>query len=123
MTINQRQGRTGMKKLVLLAVLCFASLSALTAQAPELFLQTGHSEGINAVAYSPDGGRIATGSYDDTIKVWDAENGRELMTLAGHSGWVSSVGFSPDGRHIISGSNDKTVKIWNAETGWEFRTL
>jgi WD40 repeat protein len=57
-----------MKKLVLLTVLCFAALSA-GAQSPELFLQMGHSGTINAVAYSPNGRRIATGSSDNTIKI------------------------------------------------------
>ena len=57
-----------MKKLVLLTVLCFAALSA-GAQSPELFLQMGHSGTINAVAYSPNGRRIAAGSSNNTIKI------------------------------------------------------
>jgi len=63
------------------------------------------------------------GSYDDTVKVWDAESGQEMLTLEGHPSYVTSVSFSPDGKRIVSGSNDNTVKIWDAETGQEMLTL
>jgi len=83
----------------------------------------GHSYGVTAVAVSPDGQRIASGSQDNTIKIWDATTGQEEKTLAGHSDWVWGVAFSPDGRRIVSGSNDKTMKIWDATTGQEEKTL
>ena len=57
----------------------------------------GHIEFVNSVAFSPDGRRIVSGSYDTTIKVWDAETGREIRTLEGHFAGVNSVAFSPDG--------------------------
>jgi WD40 repeat protein len=112
-----------MKKTLLVTALFCASLSALAAQTPEFFLQMGHSGIVYAVAYSPDGRRIATASFDDTIKIWDTESGRELRTLAGHTNTVYAVAYSPDGRRIATGSWDNTVKIWNAETGQEIRTL
>ena len=49
---------------------------------------------------------------DNTLKVWDAESGQEILTLKGHSGWVTSVSFSPDGKRIVSGSEDQTLRVW-----------
>ena len=54
-----------------------------------------------------------SGSYDNTLKVWDAQTGQEPLTLKGHSDAVTSVSFSPDGKRIVSGSDDKTVKVWD----------
>jgi WD40 repeat protein len=71
-----------------------------------------------SVAYSPDGRYIISGSYDKTIRIWNAETGSSVGTpLEGTLTLVRSVAYSPDGRHIISGSYDKTIRIWNAETG------
>ena len=75
------------------------------------------------MAFSPDGRRIVSGSYDKTVKVWDAATGQETLTLKGHSMAVTSVAFSPDGRRIVSGSEDGTVKVWDAATGQETLTL
>ena len=93
------------------------------ASGAELATFTGHTSQVNAVAYSPDGSRIVSGSDDKTIKVWDAVGGAELATLAGHTGFVQSVAYSPDGSRIVSGSTDKTVKVWDAAGGAELATL
>ena len=79
----------------------------------------GHNNSVNSVSFSPDGKCIASGSNDNTVKVWDVESGNEVLTLRGHSYGITSVSFSPDGKRIASGSYDKTVKIWDAETGQE----
>ncbi|EXK79656.1 hypothetical protein FOQG_15754 [Fusarium oxysporum f. sp. raphani 54005] len=63
------------------------------------------------------------GSYDNTVKIWDATTGACLQTLEGHSGWVTSVVFSADGQRLASGSYDNTVKIWDATTGACLQTL
>jgi len=74
----------------------------------------GHTNMVTCVVFSPDGSRIATTSWDRTIKLWDAATGRELLTLRGHTGGVVCVAFSPDGRRLASGSNDKTARVWDA---------
>jgi WD40 repeat protein/serine/threonine protein kinase len=75
-----------------------------------------------SVAYSPDGKRLATAGSAG-MKVWDAETGKETLTLKGHAGFVSSVAYSPDGKRLASASEDKTVKVWDAQTGRELLTL
>ncbi|KAK4140202.1 putative HET containing-domain vegetative incompatibility protein [Dichotomopilus funicola] len=84
-------------------------------------LQTfeGHSGWVQSVAFSPDGSRIASGSNDQTIRIWDAKSGKEVRKLEGHSDRVRSVAFSPDGSRIASGSDDQTIRIWDAKSGKE----
>src|SRR5689334_2355689 len=85
--------------------------------APELVLNIDHVGEITAVAVSPDSRRIASGSRDRTVKLWDAATGRLLRTLTGHRDAVLSVSFSADGATVYSGSRDGTVKAWVVETG------
>lgn len=75
------------------------------------------------MAFSPDGIRLASGSENNTVKLWNPATGRELATLSGHTGGVRSVAFSPDGTRLASGSWDKTVKVWDAATGRELATF
>ncbi|KAJ5730165.1 vegetative incompatibility protein HET-E-1 [Penicillium malachiteum] len=88
-------------------------------------LQTleGDSDRVRSVAFSPDGQTVASGSYNHTIKLWDARTGKELQTLRGHSGSIWSVAFSPDGQTVASSSDDHTIKLWDAHTGKELQTL
>ncbi|KAK6354376.1 hypothetical protein TWF730_008784 [Orbilia blumenaviensis] len=83
----------------------------------------GHSSYVLSVAFSPDGKQLASGFYDDTVKIWDLTTGVNLNTLKGHSGSIQSVAFSPDGRYLASGSGDGTIKIWNTITGVNLSTL
>jgi WD40 repeat protein/tRNA A-37 threonylcarbamoyl transferase component Bud32 len=89
----------------------------------ELKALRGHTGPILAVAYSPDGQRIVTGSADHTAKVWDAARGKELLTLRGHTEPVKSVAFSPDGQRILTGSWDNTAMLWDATNGTRLRIL
>ena len=90
---------------------------------PELVFNSVHSMSIEAIAYSPDGAYLASGSNDNTIKIWEVETGRLLRTLIGHTDDVYSVSYSPDGKYITSGSRDETIKIWEVVTGECIRTL
>ncbi len=83
----------------------------------------GHNGSVPSVAFSPDGKQIVSGSEDNTIRVWDANKGAELMTLRGHRGSVRSVALSPDGKWIVSGSEDNTIRVWDANKGVELMTL
>ena len=74
---------------------------------------TGHN--VFSVAFSPDGKSIASGSDDETIKLWEVSTGKLIKTLTGHNKDVYSVAFSPDGKSIASGSLDKTIKLWLIE--------
>ncbi len=78
---------------------------------------------LTCLAFSPDGRHIASGSNDGTVKVWDIESRRAILTLPGHSGAVASVAFSPEGKHIASASNDGTVKLWDTDGGREVLSL
>ena len=68
---------------------------------------------VNAVAITPDGTKIVSGSSDNTIKVWDLSTGKDLLTLKGHKDIVDAVAITPDGTKIVSGSVDKTIKVWD----------
>lgn len=84
---------------------------------------SGHEGSVVSVAFSPDGKTLASGSSDNTVKLWDVASGGEVRTLSGHTDWARSVAFSPDGRTLASGSGDETVKLWDVASGQEVRTL
>ena len=75
------------------------------------------------MAWSPEGKRLASGSDDGTIKLWDAVKGLETLTLNGHLNKVGSVSWSPDGKRLVSGSGDTSVKVWDAASGQEVLTI
>ena len=84
----------------------------------------GHNDGVRAVAFSPDARILASGSYDSTIILWDAEQGKMLLPpLKGHTGTVYRVAFSPDGKLLASASEDHTVRLWEVKTGRPIATL
>ena len=77
---------------------------------------------MNAVAWSPDGHHILTGSRDRTARIWDATTGDNTLTLT-LTRWVTAVAWSPDGTHILTASGDGTARIWDATTGDNTLTL
>lgn len=104
---------------VLAALALLASVSLLpAADGPGGVVATlaGHTEMIYAVAFSPDGKLVVTGSFDQTLKLWDAATGKEVKTFggsAGHQKQILTVAFSPDGQGIASGGQDNLIKIWD----------
>ena len=83
----------------------------------------GHRDTIYALALSPDGSLLATGSYDQKIKLWRVGDGSEVRTLSGHNGAVFGIAFRPDGRLLASASADRVVKLWDVATGERRDTL
>lgn len=78
----------------------------------------GHVGPVAGVAISPDSRTIASGSFDNTIILWDAFGDQPRgEPLLGHANWVISLAFSPDGRTLASGSADTTIRLWNVATG------
>jgi WD40 repeat protein/tRNA A-37 threonylcarbamoyl transferase component Bud32 len=82
-----------------------------------LFACRRHATRVTAVAWSHDSTRIASASYDKTVRIWDVSTGDNLFTYRGHSDRVLSVAWSPDGKRIASASTDRTVQVWDAATG------
>jgi WD40 repeat protein len=76
----------------------------------------GHNAAVWHVCFCPDGKRLASGSYDGTVKVWDANSGLNLRTLKGHTSGVTGIAFSPEGRRLAGGSEDGTVRLWDSTT-------
>ena len=74
------------------------------------------TSGYEAVAFSPDGTRLATGSSDKSARVWDAASGQKLLEVR-HDKWVEAVAFSPDGTRLATGSSDKSARVWDAASG------
>ena len=86
---------------------------------------SGHTDDVFSLAFKPNSYLLASGSRDDTIRLWDVStnNGRHVRTLRGHTDTVWSVAWSPDGKTLASGSADGTVRLWNPNNGINFAVL
>jgi WD40 repeat protein/nucleoside phosphorylase len=84
---------------------------------------TGHAGGVGGCAVSCDGGRVVSGSGDNTLRIWDLDSGRVLSTLVGHAQPVMSCAITPDGRRAVSASRDRTLKVWDLDTARVIFTL
>ncbi len=105
--------------LILILLIAFQgrsiNLTAAHGVGTTLLTYDRHSDYVDAVAWSPDGRYIASGSWDDTVQVWDAKTGALLFSYR-QNGIVDAVAWSPDGRYIASGSWDDTVQVWDVLT-------
>ncbi len=78
-----------------------------------LFSLKGHTSTVVALAFSPDGDKLASASFDQTAKLWDMSTGREIRDFKGHTAGLNNVAYSPDGKHLATASHDGTMKVWN----------
>jgi WD40 repeat protein len=91
----------------------------------ELIIPTGqigrtiklHALTIESIAFSSNGAWFASGSDDQTVKIWDPQVETCYHTLQGHTHWVWCIAFSPDSQMLASGSEDRTVRIWDVQSG------
>jgi WD40 repeat protein len=95
--------------VVLFAVVPFVSAEPLK----ERHTLKGHAGKVNAVAFTADGGTLATGSDDKAVKIWDVATGKELRSLAGFAGPIRSLAFSADGKTLAIASAGETVTLWD----------
>jgi len=95
------------------AVAAAAAPAGAAGTSPLLAAHAGHACGCE---YFAGGTRLVTGSWDGTLKVWDAEREALLATLAGHAGKVYGGAIAPDGRRLVSAGADGTLRLWDLET-------
>jgi len=90
---------------------------------PVLAILKGHISTVCCVTFTVDGLRLASASWDGTIRLWNGRTGYEITTLAGHTKPVNSVSFSPDNSRLASASDDETIRLWDGRTGHHIATL
>ena len=91
--------------------------------AGELRTLRGHADAVTALAFGPDGRRLATAGADGIVKLFDAATGREEQSIPAHDGGVGGVAFSPDGSRLATAGADQVVAIWETVSGRKLFTL
>ncbi len=82
-----------------------------------------HDQGVESVAFTPDGTKVISGSAEGTIRIWDAESARDPSVLKGHSNWVRSLAISRDGQRLASASGDRSGIVWDLAAGTQVERL
>ena len=84
---------------------------------------TGHEKGVPSLVYSPDGTTLISGSWDNTIRIWDVDTGQPLQTIIENttelepSQGVRAISLSPDGQTVASTTDEKVIRLWDVHTG------
>lgn len=112
-----------MIKLHAIVFLLVTSIQVMHAQDTPVRTFGVHDYTVFSTDFSPDGKYVVTGSWDNTIKMWEVKTGKLIRTFAGHQFAVFGIDFSPDGKYLISSSKDNTIKLWNVKTGGLLRTF
>lgn len=94
-----------------------AALPSVPPEGTTMYTYRGHTGVINTAVWSPSSGRIASGSADKSVQVWQATTGGDVLVYKGHTGAVNGAAWSPDGKYLASASDDGTAHIWDAVTG------
>src|SRR6516164_3110342 len=105
-----------MRRLFLFSIVLIC-LIASTARGQAIQELLGHHAAVYAVAFRPDGERMASASFDHTIKIWDVDAGRVVRTIVGHQDKVLALAYSADGGRLASAGLDGTVRLWDAASG------
>ena len=101
------------RKLILIIIVIIACSTVALAGDVEIVIKQGHEQGVNDVAFSPDG-RLIASCAGNVVKLWNLE-GALIRTFRGHTEIVNSIAFSPDGQYLASGSDDRTVRLWSMD--------
>jgi WD40 repeat protein/tRNA A-37 threonylcarbamoyl transferase component Bud32 len=133
---NVERAKTTKVKLLILALVVVSLLSAGyllvanrksllgSAKHPELYIETGHWDDVESLAFSFDGKMLATAGRDFQIKLWDIPTGQEVRAFVGHLSTVAAMALSPDGKLLASlGENEEKIRLWNLATGAELKTF
>lgn len=94
-----------------------------TVSGKELTSLSGHNSMVLSLVYSPDGKYVLSGSWDKTLKLWNADSNTEIRTFNGHSSYVRSVAISPNGKQALSGSEDGNMILWDMGSGKKIRSF
>jgi WD40 repeat protein len=89
----------------------------------EVLRLSGHRDAVRCLSFSPDGSKLASGSWDKSVRIWNAADGREQLVLRGHTDSVYGVAFSPGGDLLASAGHDRTVRLWDPRDGRQIRVL
>lgn len=88
-----------------------------------LMAQSGHTDRVSAIAFSPDGRFVLSAAAEEAAILWSVDDGKEIRRFEGHESKITSVAFLPDGKSVATGNRDKTVRIWDLQTGQELQRL